>query len=125
MNTILLAIIAACLLVIAFFLVPMTVELRRTLAALRKTTEENLGPALDEMRASLKSVRNISDGLGEITSDVRVFTRSVSEIGHSVNVINDLARNLGTSMAVKTLSLKAAASAAIGYFVGNLMRKGD
>ena len=46
MNTIILAVIAAVVAVLAAVMIPLLLEVRRTVAALRQTAEEKLNPAL-------------------------------------------------------------------------------
>jgi uncharacterized protein YoxC len=125
MNTILLVVIAVCVLAIAFFLIPVLTELQKTLASLRKATDEGLKPALEELQATLKSARVISDDVGGITSDIREVSRSVVEIGHKVSAINGLLETAGSSVTLRAAGLKAGIRAAIEYLVKNLIRKGD
>jgi uncharacterized protein YoxC len=125
MNTILLAVIAVCVLATAFFLVLVLAELKKTLASLRKTTDEGLKPVLEELQATLKSVRTISDEVGGITSDVREVSKSVVEIGHTVSAINGLLGTAGSSVTVRAAGLKAGIRAAIEHLAKNLIRKGD
>jgi uncharacterized protein YoxC len=125
MDTILLAVIAVCLLVQVFFLVPMLVELRKTLIHLSKYMDDGLKPALEELQSAMKSLRGISDDVGGITSDVREFSRSVVEIGHTVSAINGLLETVGSSVSVRAVSLRAGIRAAVEYLAKNLIRKGD
>jgi uncharacterized protein YoxC len=125
MNTVLLAVIAVCVLATAFFLVLVLAELKKTLASLRKTMDEGLKPALEEVQATLKSVRTITDEVGGITSDVREVSRSVVEIGRAVSAISGLLDNVGSSVTVRAAGVKAGIRAAIEYLAKNLRRKGD
>jgi uncharacterized protein YoxC len=125
MDTVLLAIIALCLLVQVFFLVPVLVELRRSLVLLSTYMDDGLKPALEELRAALRSLRAVSDDVGGITSDVREVSRSVVEIGHTVSAINGLLETVGSSVTVRAAGVKAGIRAAIKYLAKNLIRKGD
>jgi uncharacterized protein YoxC len=125
MDTFLLAIIAVCLLVQVFFLVPMLVELRRALVLLSKYMDDGLKPALQELQETLKSLRNVSDDVGGITSDVREVSKSVAGMAHTVSAINGLLEAVGSSASVRAAGLRAGIRAAIEYLARNLIRKGD
>lgn len=125
MNNILLGIIAIFLLAVVVFLVPVLMELRRTVVSLRKTLEYNLNPALDELRLALKGLRNISDNVNDAAADVRRFSKSISDIGETISAVNGLMANVGSSTAVKAISLRAGIRAAVEYFLKNLIKKGD
>jgi uncharacterized protein YoxC len=125
MDTVLLAIIAATLLVLVLFIVPMTVELRKTLVLLSKYLDDGLKPALEELEATLKSIRAISDDVGGITSDAREVSQSVVEVGRTISAINGLLANVGLSASVRAVSLRAGVRAALEYLAKNLIRKGD
>ena len=53
MNIVLEAVAAVVLIAIAAYLIPLLLELKRTVVSLRKTTEENLKPALEELNLRL------------------------------------------------------------------------
>ncbi len=125
METILLAIIALCLLVQVLFFVPMVIELRRALSRLSKSMDEGLKPAMEELQAAMKSLRVITEDLGGITSDAREFSKSIGEVGRTISAINVLVENVGSSVSVRTMSVKAGIRAAIEYLAKNLIRKGD
>ncbi len=125
MNTIFLAVIAACLLIMVVFLIPVLIELRKTIACFRKTMDEDLKPTLDELQAALKGLRTIADEVEGITSDVRVFSKSIGEVGHMVGSLNGIVEDIGSSMTLRAFSLKAGIGAAMEYLARNLIRKGD
>lgn len=125
MTTILLGFIAGVFFVIAIFLIPLIIELKRTIMQLRISMEEKLNPALDELQMTLKSLRNISDNVTGITADVKSLSKSVSDVGQTVSLINGLISNFSSTTAIKIMSLRSGIMAGIGYLLTNLIKKGD
>lgn len=125
MNTILLGIIAAIILVMAVYLIPLLLELKKTVISLRNTTEKGLNPALDELQITLKSLRNITDNVGDITEDVKGVTGSITAISSKIHIANRLIDTAGSSASIRAASLKAGITAALTYLLTNLFRKGD
>ena len=125
MNTVILVVIAVILAVMAAYFIPLLIELKRTVLSLRKTTEENLNPALEELKLTLRSLRTISDNVGDVTEDVKQLSHSVGDIGKTIGAVNVLVGNIGSSAAVKAISLKAGIRAALEYFIANLLQKGE
>jgi uncharacterized protein YoxC len=121
MNTILLAIITAVFLVLAGFLIPLLLELKKTIVSLRNNTEKNR----EELEFTLKSVRGITDNVNDITEDVKEFVGSVTEVGKKIRAVNMLIDTAGSSASVKAMSLKAGITAAVTFLITNLLKKGD
>jgi uncharacterized protein YoxC len=125
MNNIWLIIIAVSLGAVAAFLIPMLLELKRTLVSLRTTIETSLNPALEELQKNLKTMNSITESVNLVTADVRQFSKAVSDIGNTISAVNALIGGAGSSAAVKVISLKTGIAAAAGYLLTNLLRKGD
>jgi uncharacterized protein YoxC len=125
MNTILLGVIAFSILAIAAYLVPLLIELKKTVVSIRKTTECNLNPALDELQHVLKNVQDISENISDVTTDVKQFSKSISDLGQKVSAVNVLIGGIGATTAIRAVSLKTGVRAAIEYFISNLTKKGD
>ncbi|OGW33363.1 MAG: hypothetical protein A2X59_05390 [Nitrospirae bacterium GWC2_42_7] len=125
MDNILSIILTLSVLAIAVFLVPLLIEAKRTIISLRRTVEDRLNPALEEMQSSLKSIHNISDNVNDITEDIRRFSGSVSEVGQTIHSISGLAGNMSSSMSIKALSLRTGIIAGIKFLLTNLMNKGE
>lgn len=125
MNSFLLVIIAVLLAIITGFLVPLLIEVRRTVASLRKTVEEKVDPVLEELRPTMTNMQHISDNVNEVTSHAKEFSKSIGDIGHTISVVNGLIEGVGSSTAIKVVSLRAGIGAALGYLLKNLLRKGD
>lgn len=125
MTDILLIIITSAVCLVAAIMIPLLVEARRTILLLRKTTEEKLNPALEELQYTLRSLRNVSDTVSDITSDVRMLSQSVGDVGKSLGSVNALVQGFSTSAAVKVISLRAGITAALNYFIVNFIKKGE
>lgn len=124
MNAVLLILIAVSVLAIAVFLIPLLIEAKRTFVSLRKSTEENLNPAFDELKIILRNIRGITEKVNGITEDIEELSSSVNEAGRTISGINELVRNVSSSATVKIFSLRAALKAAFEYLLTNLIKKG-
>jgi uncharacterized protein YoxC len=125
MNTIILAVIAVAVALMAAFVIPMLLELKRTLASLRQTMEQNLAPTLDELQVMLKSVHSISDNVNDITGDVKQLSSAVGQVGKKIQTANAVVDAVSSSLTIRTLSLSAGIRAALSYIIANLTGKGE
>jgi uncharacterized protein YoxC len=125
MNTIILAVIAVAVALMAAFVIPMLLELKRTLASLRQTMEQNLAPTLDELQVMLKSVHSISDNVNDITVDVKQLSSAVGQVGKKIQTANAVVDAVSSSLTIRTLSLSAGIRAALSYIIANLTGKGE
>jgi len=124
-TDVLLIIITVAVCLVAVIMIPLLVEARKTILLLRKTTEDKLNPALEELQLTLKSLRNVSDTVNDITTDVRTLSQSVGDVGKALGAVNALVLGFSTSAAVKVISLRAGITAALNYLVMNFIRKGE
>ncbi|MBI5101296.1 MAG: DUF948 domain-containing protein [Nitrospirae bacterium] len=125
MDNIWLIVIAVSLGAVAVFIIPLLIELKRTVSALRCTVETSLNPALEELHKNLKTLNAITENINTVTTDVRQFSQAVSEIGRSINIINSTINSAATSAAIRVISLRTGIAATAGYLFTNLLRKGD
>ncbi|MHB8882406.1 MAG: DUF948 domain-containing protein [Thermodesulfovibrionales bacterium] len=125
MDNIWLIIIAVSLGAVAAFLVPLLLELRRTVLALRETVETRLNPTLEELQKNLRTMNSITENVDAVTTNVRQFSQAVNDVGHTISAVNAMVNFAGSSAAVRLISLRTGISAAVGYLVTNLVRKGD
>ncbi len=125
MNNILLFVIIVALAGVTVFLISLMIELRKTVASLRKTTENSLNPLLDELQLTVKSLRGISDNINDVTEDVKQLSHSVGEVGNSISALNRVIGDAGQSATVRAKSLRTGAMVALEYLVANLFRKGE
>lgn len=120
-----LAIIAVAVVAIAAVLVPLILELRRTVIVLRQVTEDKLAPTLEELLVVLKDVKKISDNIGGASEDVKHLSSSLRDMGDRIGEVNRLVGSVGTSTAIKIMSLRAGFMAAVGYVLTHFIKKGD
>ncbi|MDA8084034.1 MAG: DUF948 domain-containing protein [Nitrospiraceae bacterium] len=125
MDRIWLIIIAVAVGAVAAYLVPLLLELRRTVEALRHTIETNLNPALDELQKNLRTLNSITGNVEKVTGDVKIFSEAVGNIGRSVSAVNAVISGTGATAVIKLMSLRTGIVAAIGFVLTNLLRKGD
>jgi len=125
MNNIWLIIIAVALGAVAAYLIPLLLELRRTVEALRHMVEKNLNPALDELQKNLHTLNNVTGNVEQMTEDVKVFSRAVGDVGRSVSAVNALISVTGASTAIRVMSLKTGVAAAVGFVLTNLLKRGE
>lgn len=125
MNNIWLIIIAVALGAVAAYLIPLLLELRRTVVALRNTIETNLNPALDELRKNLHTLNSVTGNIEQVTEDVKIFSGAVGDVGRSVSAVNTLISSTGASTAIRIMSLRTGVTAGVGYVLTNLLKRGD
>ena len=125
MNTIILGVMAGVMILLAAVLVPLVLEMRRMLAALRQTTEKQLNPALEELQAALKSIKRITDNVNIITEDVRQLSGALQHAGRKISAVNAAVDSVASSLTIRTLSLKAGIKTALLFLIANLTRKGE
>jgi len=125
MNIILSVSVSFFLLITAVFLVPLLLELKKTVISMRNTTEKNLNPALEELQLTLKSIRSVSDNVNDITEDIKGVADSITEVSTRIHAVTGFLDTLGSSASVKARSFKAGVTAGLTYLSTNLLRKGD
>lgn len=106
-------------------IVVLLLQVLRIMSSLRKTVEDKMDPLLNDLQSVVANVREISDSARGVTEDVREFSTSIREVGKTVRAVNDLAGTIGSSAAIRTISLKAGIIAGLEYLLTNLLRKGD
>lgn len=125
MNSVLLFVIAGSLGAVAVFLILLLIEAKKTVFSLRKTTEEKLNPALDELQLNLKNLRNISGDINDVTSDVKTLSRSIKDAGHAVHKVTNMVEDVGTTASIRVISVKTGVRVALEYLISNLFKKGE
>ena len=125
MNNIWLIIIAVVLGAVAAFLIPLLLELRRTVEALRCTIERNLNPALDELQKNLRTLNSVTGNVEQVTEDVKLLSRAIGDIGRSLSAVNTIVTSTGASALISAMSLRTGVAAALGFVLTNLLRRGD
>lgn len=126
MNQIWVGLIALAVVVLAGFIISLIIELKKTAYSLREfltTREESIKPTLEELQATLKSIRNISDDIDDVTSDIKIFSGSVRDVGKNINNLNNLIEDVASSATVKASGLKVGIRTALEVLLNNLFSK--
>ncbi len=90
-------VIAVTLVVLAAFLIPAIIELRKTAIATRDflaMTEMELHPALKELRQLLMELKDMADSAAGGMDDVKVFMSSLGEAGRNIHSVNSIIGNV-------------------------------
>jgi hypothetical protein len=105
------------------------IDLRRTSVAAReliRKTGENLNPALVELRGTLENIRNMTDGIGILTRDVRLVADSAAALEKGLRKFWGYYKDdIGPAVGANIAGLKAGVKTGVVTFVRNLKeRKG-
>jgi len=126
MNDILLGLIIVAVLVAIGFLISVLIELRKTARSLRdflRTQEDSLNTTLDELQQILKSLRSISNGVNEVTTDAKSFSKAVSGIGNNIQHASNILGDKTLLALIKASGLKVGIRTALAFLLNNLSLK--
>ncbi len=88
------AVVAAItLVVLAAYLIPAIIEIRRTASAMREflvCTEGELSSALKELRETLAELKELSNDLASKSGEVTSFMEALGDTGRNLHTINNL-----------------------------------
>ena len=107
------------------FLVPVLLELRRSverLTSILRITEENLNPTLVELRATLRNVDRITNDLGTVTDDLRGVSGSIRRVGKNAAVLSGLVSVLGLGVGTKVAGWEAGIGTGLTYLARHLFK---
>ena len=109
------------------FMIPVLLELRRTVRTLNsilKTTEESLAPTLRELRSTLANLDRITSDINSVTDDVRMFSGSLRQVGKDLHEMREVVGLLGGGIGAKVAGLRAGIGTGFRYLAHNLLKKG-
>ena len=118
------AVAAITMVVLAAFLIPAIIEIRKTAEATRQfitRTDEELRPILAELRTTLADLRTVSDGVAEKVDDLKVFMDGVGETGRGLKTISHVVGSVSGLLANSSLWVSGARVA--GKFVWDKFAK--
>jgi len=95
------AVMAVTLAVVAAFMIPAFIEIRKTAAATRQFityTESELNPALKELRETLSELKRISGAVASRTDDLNTFMESMGDTGRNLRTINNVVGAMAGAM---------------------------
>jgi uncharacterized protein YoxC len=142
-NEVLFGVITAAIVALVIFLIWFIMRLMDTVRALSKFIEsadqalkeasgvdQALKEAIGEISQNLRSLRTITDDVGAVTSDLKSFSGSVRDVGHSVqglttNVkqLSDLVQSLGKETIASVCGVRAGVKTGFEVFLKNLLAK--
>jgi uncharacterized protein YoxC len=126
-SSVLLVVLAVAVALATIFLVPLLLELRRTvrtLNAVLKITEESLAPTLRELRSTLANLDRITSDINSVTDDVRMFSGSLRQVGKDLHEMREVVGLLGGGIGAKVAGLRAGIGTGFKYLAHNLLKKG-
>jgi len=120
--------IIACVILamLAGFLVPLLIELKRTTAQARQfleRTETQLNATLSEMDDTLKSLRGITDTVNNVTDDIGTLSSSLAEVGVNVRDLFDTVNETVTRLSGNLSGIRAGIRAAVDIIATKLLTK--
>jgi uncharacterized protein YoxC len=87
------AVMAVTLAVVAAFMIPAFIEVRKTAAATREFityTEGELKPALKELRETLAEMQSVTEVVASRTGDIKTFMEALGDTGRNLRTINNV-----------------------------------
>ena len=105
------------------FLIPVIIELRRTIAQANEFlqgTEKELTVTLKEVDETLKSLRGITDSVNKVTGDITSVSDGFRGVAHDLRVTSSNIENLTRKLAGHFSGMKAALSAVAGVLVNRI-----
>lgn len=125
-NQIWLGIIAIAVAVTAGYVIFLIIELKKTINSVNvvlKSIEENLNPVLDELQLTLRGLRNISNDVNEVTSDVKVLSKSVKDIGVNISRASGFISTAVSLATIRVLGLKAGLKTGLAFLISNIFSR--
>ncbi len=83
--------VAITMVVLAAFMIPAFIEIRKTAIALRETTERaesEFKPVLHELHKTLSELKELVEGAATRTDDVKTFMEALGDTGRNLRTIN-------------------------------------
>ena len=84
-------VVAVTMVVLAAFMIPAFIEIRKTAIALRQTSERaesEFKPVLHELRKTLSELKGLVEGAASRTEDVTSFMEALGDTGRNLRTIN-------------------------------------
>jgi len=133
MNNLFFGLITVAFIIGVIIFTYVMLDLRKTIRALKElvnTTENSLKPTVAELQETLKSVRNVAENATAITTDIKVLSGALKDVGENVKRVSrdikhmvDFVDGITSSAAVEASSLKAGAKAGFWFLLKNLSKK--
>jgi uncharacterized protein YoxC len=104
-------IVALTLVVLAAFLIPAVIEIRKTASAMRDFitgTDSELKPLLRDLQSTLADLKGITDQVSTRTEDVKSFMEALGDTGRNLRTINSVVGAVSGTLASSSLWLTGA-----------------
>ncbi len=85
--------VAVTMMVLAAFMIPAFIEIRRTAVAIREIStraESELKPVLHELHKTLSELKGLVEGAATKTEDVKSFMEALGDTGRNLRTINNV-----------------------------------
>jgi uncharacterized protein YoxC len=118
------AIIALTLIVMAGFMVPTLLELRKTAVTVREVAnrmENELKPVIQEVRDTLAEVKFITGEAATKADDVKIFMEELGNAGRTIRTINNVVGGISGILASSSLWFTGAKVA--GKFIADKLSR--
>lgn len=112
--------------ILAGFIVFFILDARRSHMAFRafiRNTEENLTPALIEMKLTLESLRAITDDIGSVTAEVRDLSDTLAHVSSSVRKASGIVDDIGIHFSATMAGLQAGIKEGVLTLFTNLISR--
>ena len=107
-------------------LVPLVLELRRTIRAaqeLLRGIERDLTPAVSDLRSLMKTLSRTAETVNSGVTRLQVALGAVEDVAETVRFINDLARRAITPRLVTFASFLVGTRAGLRFLIQSLLRR--
>jgi uncharacterized protein YoxC len=132
MNNLFFGLITVAFIIGVIIFIYVMMELRKTIRALKElvnTTENSLKPTVVELQETLKSVRNVAENATAITTDIKVLSGALKDVGVSVKRVGadvehlvNFVDGITSSAVIEASGLKAGVKAGFWFFLKNLFK---
>ena len=119
-------IVALTLVVLAAFLIPAVIEIRKTASALRDFvtgTDSELKPLLRDLQLTLADLKAITGEASTRTDDVKCFMEALGDAGRNLRTINSVVGSVSGVLASSSMWLTGARVAG-KFIIERISRKG-
>ena len=133
MNNLFFGLITVAFIIGVIIFIYVMLELRKTIRALKElvnTTENSLKPTVVELQETLKSVRNVAENATAITTDIKVLSGALKDVGENVKRVGadvehlvNFVDGITSSAVIEASGLKAGVEAGFWFLLKNLSKK--
>ena len=98
--------VAITLAVLAVFMIPTFIEIRKTAVTLRETTERaerDLKPMLQDVHKMLSDIKVLVEGATLRSDDVKTFMEALGETGRNLHTINHVVGKVANVLATSSV----------------------